>query len=55
MFILKKNLIYCSNDSIKFGYPNANNSNVNKKTLEVFGLNYDTVFEDGGQIIFLHI
>ena len=25
------------------------------KTFEVFGLNYDTVFEDGGQIIFLHI
>ena len=24
MFILKKNLIYCSNDIIKFGYPNVN-------------------------------
>ena len=26
-----------------------------KKTFEVFGLNYDAVFEDGGQIIFWHI
>ena len=25
MFILKQKLIYYSNDSIKFGYPNANN------------------------------
>ena len=26
-----------------------------KKTFEIFGLNYDAVFEDGSQIIFLHI
>ena len=26
-----------------------------KKTFELFGLNYDAVFEDGDQIIFLHI
>ena len=28
---------------------------ISQETLEVFGLNYDAVFEDGGQIIFLHI